>query len=300
MKAPDEYVAEATTAWTEEGSARLAQAPPQMRGVAMAAIQRFAVAEGYTMITSSVVDRALEQILPAQARVAMGITRPAARPAIEEDERLALSYLCPSCRYVHAKRRPEQCPVCGARGSRFKLVPGKEDAGGEAARRMETFDGIFLDWTSEALRQLEAIPDYFLRKRARHKIEKSARSQKRQLISGTFAAAALGTEGNAEAPRAAEPSIAADLDSAPAEATGPASSTEQGGGGAAETGAPGGWSDEGWARLLRAPEGFMRDRARETITAYAAEAGAGLITLEVAQEGMARAWEAMIAKADSQ
>lgn len=271
--APDAYVAEATTVWSEEGRARLDKAPPQVRGVAMAAIQRFAIAEGFTMITSGVVDQALEGILPEKARIAMGITPGApdgGSPAEQEasGEGLRLSYVCPGCGYVHRLRRPETCPVCGERGATFRVASGN---GGDASAqtvRMETFDGVNLGWAPEALARLEGIADYFLRKRARHKVEKIARSRGLERVDAALMDEALG----GEAP------------------TGPDR-------GEAAAPAPG-WSEDGWARLSRAPDGFMRDEARAVIEAHAQDIGAETITLEVAEAGMALAREKMAAELD--
>ncbi len=276
--APDAYLAEATTAWTEEGAARLEQAPPQVRGVAMAGIQRFAIAEGYTMITSAVVDRALEQILPPQARIAMGIARPEARAADPPQSYLSLSYACPSCNYVHTQKRPQLCPVCGAQGTLFRVIPATPHAPGAVVEAVKAFDGVILSWEAAALARLEMIPDSFLRKRARHKIEKKARGLNLRGITAEFAEQSL-AEG-------------------PTNAAGNGGAQSRSGGGESRTGTrePGplsGWTEPAWERLCRAPEGFMRERARARIEAYSRELGAKLITPEIAEAGMSKAREEM-------
>ncbi|MEE8435074.1 MAG: universal stress protein [bacterium] len=282
---PDEYVAEATTAWSEEGRARLELAPVSVRGVAMAAIQRFAIAEGYTMITSGVVDQALEQILPFKARISMGITKPGVDSAAPEKEYLTLSYGCASCSYVHRQRRPEVCPVCGERGTLFRVVSGGEEAGEEDLVREEAFDGRMISWAHGALELLEAVPDYFLRKRTRHRIEKKARTQNLAVISTAFASEAIGGHnagnGNGESGRLQGGSGTA------APESGPAPLEE-------EVPVREGWSEGGWRRLLKAPEGFMREQALEYIEAYAREAEAAEITSEIAEAGMAQAREKMM------
>ncbi len=291
--APDAYVAEASIVWSEEGRARLDKAPPQMRGVAMAAIQRFAIAEGFTMITSSVVDQALAGILPEKARIAMGIT-PAnvhgGQPAGQEasGEGLRLSYVCPECHYTHRFRRPEICPVCGERGAAFRVATGSGEALSAETVEMETFDGVTLGWAPESLARLETISDYFLRKRARHKVEKTARSRGLSRIDPSLVDEVLGG-GN-------EPGEGA------VEMAGEAARGVEGGPGSAAEAAPPtapGWSDAGWARLLRAPEGFMRSKARACIEAHARDIGADTITLDVAEAGMARAREKMASEMDA-
>ena len=49
------------------------------------------------------------------------------------------------------------------------------------------------------------------------------------------------------------------------------------------------WQAAALARLMRVPEGFMRDRSRETIEGYARDHGHAEITLEVAEAGLALA-----------
>jgi nucleotide-binding universal stress UspA family protein len=53
------------------------------------------------------------------------------------------------------------------------------------------------------------------------------------------------------------------------------------------------WTAAALARLMRVPEGFMRDAARERIERHASERGAREITPEVAEEGLAQARKAM-------
>ncbi|MEE8435229.1 MAG: universal stress protein [bacterium] len=287
MNPPDEYVAGATTAWSEEAGARMQNAPAHAKGVAMAAIQRFAIAEGYTMITSAVVDQALEEILPPAARAAMGIGKTKVPATVEERGRLSLSYLCPSCRYVHARKRPEACPVCGARGSLFKVLSRGEAAPAEEFQEMETFDGVTLSWSRGALTLLADIPDFFLNKRARHQIEKQARSRNLSEISTEFAREVLGEGGVALNTAQRDSGV-------PEPVENPSVGSPGSGGEALQPPAPG-WSSEGWQRLLQAPEGFMRDRARAFIEAYASRIGATEISLAVADAGMAEARGEMVA-----
>ncbi len=302
MKPPDEFVAGATTAWSDEATARMAKVPAHAKGVAMAAIQRFAVAEGFTMITSAVVDSALEEILPPAARASMGIA-PSKSPAeYEGRELLSLSYLCPSCQYVHARKRPEVCPVCGARGSLFKVLSRQDADELEGLETIETFDGVALSWAPGALALLDAIPDLFLGKRARHQIEKKARGQKRRVITAEFAAAVLGREEEAVA-AASEVGGAAGArpdDASACENSEPSCAEIHSPGGETEGKSAAGWSGEGWRRLLRAPEGFMRDQARACIEAYARETGAVEITYDIAEAGMARAREEMLVQLESE
>ncbi|MBI4083902.1 MAG: universal stress protein [Candidatus Lambdaproteobacteria bacterium] len=121
---PADYLAEATIAWSEEGRAQLERAPAPFRGFATAAIERFALEQGHTVVTSAVVDRALAQLLGAGAGPATDGGPAGAPERQRRPKRLDLSFRCPTCRHVEPQRRPERCPACGERGSLFAVVPG--------------------------------------------------------------------------------------------------------------------------------------------------------------------------------
>ena len=59
----------------------------------------------------------------------------------------------------------------------------------------------------------------------------------------------------------------------------------------------GGWEAAALARLMCVPEGFMRDKSRERIEAYARQRGLAGITLEVCEAGLAEARKVMEAAA---
>lgn len=84
---PIERIAAETIAWTKEAEERMMKVPSIARGMAKMAILRFARERGHTVITSTVVDQAVENLLPASAREAMGIiVKEASRRQSESDE----------------------------------------------------------------------------------------------------------------------------------------------------------------------------------------------------------------------
>lgn len=307
---PDAYIAGATTAWTDEGRALLDKAPASVRGVAMAAIQRFALAEGHTMITAGVVREAMGDILPPQARVAMGIDKPREPVEIEDKEILNLSYLCSGCDYVHKKKRPEVCPVCGERGSLFKVLSRNDEPGDEEVETQEAFDGKQIGWAKSALELLDRTPDPFLARRDRHRIEKKARTQGRGLITREFAAETLGlagaagltgAEGLANAEGLAdttkdEHAGKARVSQVPVHGdpgNGSSGNGDAGEAHAAEMDIPAAWAEEAWQRVLRVPEGFMRDAVRSRVDALAEERGVSTIDLALVEDALARGREMM-------
>ena len=68
---PIDTQAEYTIAWTEEALKRMEKVPVFARGVAKTAIHRYAIEKGHTIISNSVVDSAVGDILPKGAMDAM-------------------------------------------------------------------------------------------------------------------------------------------------------------------------------------------------------------------------------------
>ncbi len=132
-------VAEETTVWTEEAEGRMERVPGFVRNMARAAILRFAHERGHTVISSSLVDEAVSNLLPPSAMEAMGMVTAAAE-----------------------KRRRAQAENVVAHGH-------------EAARGAErTFDGRTLLWEDEAKAALEQIADPAVRETVKLRAEKMA------------------------------------------------------------------------------------------------------------------------------
>src|SRR6185312_15795639 len=85
-------------------------------------------------------------------------------------------YVCDGCGYIGKGDAPVKCPVCGAEGHRFKAVDKSIfEAAAKAEGEVETalaYDDVPMQWTKDANR---AVPAGFQRRRAKAKIEKSAR-----------------------------------------------------------------------------------------------------------------------------
>ncbi|MDH5740487.1 MAG: PCP reductase family protein, partial [Nitrospira sp.] len=145
-----------------------------------------------------------------------------------------------------------------------------------------------MQWTKDAKEAIRAVPAGFQRRRAKARIEKSARKLGMTTITLEYAAPMIkeaaaedytpifsnkgtGTSTVAEAP--------------------PESIKRDGNGstGQAETPSPYSWTDDAQARLDRAPEGFMRDCTKALILKHAEKIGATVITIEVADEGIEQA-----------
>jgi len=68
---PVEAVAEQTVSWTKEAEERMERVPSFVRNMAKMAILRYAQDKGHTVISSSIVDEAMDALMPKAAREAM-------------------------------------------------------------------------------------------------------------------------------------------------------------------------------------------------------------------------------------
>lgn len=341
---PIDTQAEYTIAWTEEALKRMEKVPVFARGVAKTAIHRYAIEKGHTIISNSVVDSAVGDILPKGAMDAMkalggnldaaGIDRntmqaddavatdlmgstlsgmmnqvveekaPVTGPQLSARNKAYLDrmsqayYVCSGCGYIgKGDPPPIKCPVCAADGAEFKEVDKAIfDAAAKAEGGVEThlaYDDIPMQWTKDAKEAIRAVPAGFQRRRAKAKIEKSARKLGMTTVTLEYAAPMI-DEAAAEdyTPIFANKSPV----SAGSEQTSVQNSPDNGQmKNVTHTGpdSPYTWEAEALKRLERAPEGFMRDCTRALIVKHAEKLGTTQITLEVANEGIQQAKHTM-------
>jgi hypothetical protein len=214
-------------------------------------------------------------------------------------DRMSQNYfVCDGCGYIGKGETPVKCPVCNAEGNRFKQVDKSIfDAAAKAEGGIETdvaYDDVPMQWTKDAKEAIRAVPAGFQRRRAKAKIEKSARKLGMTTITLEYAGPMIeeaasedytpifANKGTGTAPGS---------EAAPEDANGNGSNAH----GMQEMSAPPQpaspytWTSDAQARLERAPEGFMRDCTRALIEKHADKIGATVITLEVATEGIEQA-----------
>src|SRR6478736_3025995 len=101
-------------------------------------------------------------------------------------------YVCDGCGYIGKGDAPVKCPVCGAEGHRFKAVDKSIfEAAAKAEGEVETdlaYDDVPMQWTKDAKEGIRAVPAGFQRRRAKAKIEKSARKLGMTTITLEYAA----------------------------------------------------------------------------------------------------------------
>ena len=269
--------AEETLVWTQEALDRMEKAPPLVRGIAKTAVHRFAIERGHSVITESVIDMAMEAIMPQRAsekltRVAKEI---AEQKVLESDA--VQTYICGECGYAAHNQQPIRCPVCSSEPERFQMVDKNSlehiavDEGGAAEE--ETFDGVRLQWSEESKKALRRVPRGYMRRNVKARIEKSARSQKIGTITNAFATEIIDDSmGEAAAVREDAPELrAVQAQTGPqnAEAVQNFESPVQ-------------WTEEAVERLNLVPAGFMRNITQTRIEQRAQEHNVTQVTLDFA------------------
>ncbi len=333
---PIDTQAEYTIAWTEEALLRMEKIPVFARGVAKTAIHRYAIEKGHTIISNSVIDDAVGDILPKGAMNAMkslggnldaaGIDRNTMQAGDEVAQDLMGStlsgmmsqvveekptgqdkplssvnqnyldrmsrdyYVCNGCGYIGKGEHPVMCPVCGVDGAQFKQVDKSIfDAAAQAEGGLETqvaYDDIPMQWTKDAREAIRAVPAGFQRRRAKAKIEKSARKLGMTTITLEYASPMI-QEAAAEdyTPIFANKTVG-EKSTMDSDSTKEDASTANGGD-------PYTWEPDALKRLERAPAGFMRDCTKALIIKHAEKIGTTVITLDVATQGIEQAKETM-------
>jgi nucleotide-binding universal stress UspA family protein/rubredoxin len=288
---PLDVKAEESINWTKEALDRMERVPGFVRGIARTAVLRHAIEKGHSIVSSSVIDEVMAIFMPQKtAAMAESLAEQLALQRLQSEG--TTTFICDVCGYVAKGADPVKCPVCGGGPERFVKIDQEtveamvaEEGGAESE---DTFDGLTLRWTLEAKEELRRIPVAYMRRRAKARIEKTARVRKLTTIAREFVL-----------PIVSESIVEA-------EAIGAASAPRQSGTGAGQTppeAVPGAvtevapvvetvqlgafsWTLDAVARLNRVPEGFMRDMTREKIEEYARQHTVSLITLEVAEKGI--------------
>jgi nucleotide-binding universal stress UspA family protein len=291
--------AEESIKWTPEAEERMTRVPPQVKGIARTGILRLALEKGHSVITNSVIDEAMDRFMPRQAK---DLTfQLAERMALELAERQPVA-ICKSCGVAASEPDAVRCGVCGGenleRIDREMLARIARVEGGLTEE--VTYDGRKLQWTESARRALWTLKDAYKRRRAKARIEKTARLRKLPTITLELAQQVVeeetGVPLEAGVAAAGDAVTTASLDDAP-EAEAPVVQTAPAGQGEKRLIARDPknvpllssytWQGEAVERILRVPAGFMRNRTQDRIEALAAERDLPAVNLALVEEGIA-------------
>ena len=284
--------AEESIRWTPEAEERFTRVPEQVRGIARTALYRLAVEQGHSVISSDVLDEAMDRYMPKYT----------ARETEALAEKIALqlarsrpTFICRKCGVTSAEPDPVRCGVCGSES--FEQITEEmleRIAEMEGGLEVETtYDGRKLKWTADARLALKTIEDAYRRRRAKARIEKKARMSKLPTVTFEFARVMIedetGEPVTIEAREQAADANGASAGEAPADERKliardddrvPLLSTFE-------------WSADATARILRVPAGFMRDRTQERVELVAREKHVPQIGIKTVEEGIALGRELM-------
>src|SRR5712692_2847579 len=286
---PLDVKAEEIIAWTEEAEARMERVPPQVKGVARTALLRYAIEQGHTVVTNKVIDEAMAIFMPTRMAERMQILAEDVAIAQLRAETQPATAICSVCGYTVKGPNPVvACPVCKATADKFQVISKEaveaiatQEGGIEAE---ESLPGVQVKWSAEARDALREVTDAYLRRRAKARVEKYARSRKIPVITCQLALPMIEETVGREKLGAGWDTLLAKTKFEPADLPGASTRGDSAGFG---------WTEEATARLNRVPAGFMRDMTREEVERVAAAKGVTTIDLAVCEEGIGHARETM-------
>lgn len=279
--------AEESIRWTPEAEQRMTRVPALVQGIARTAIYRLAVEKGHSVITSDLLDEAMDRYMPKGAKAA---TKLAEAVILEHAAERSIS-ICRKCGVSASEANAVTCSVCGS--TSFQVVTPEmveqimEMEGGGTEET--AYDGRKLTWTRDAKQALWTMTDAYKRRRVKARVEKAARLKRMSAVSLEFArgmieeetgvALVLPTNGDAVAEAPASISEGKKLIARDAK-NNPLFSEL-------------GWEADAIQRVLRVPAGFMRDRTQRRIEELAAERGVTTIDLATVEAGIEDGRKAM-------
>ena len=287
---PLDVKAEEIISWTEEAEARMERVPPQVKGVARTALLRYAIEQGHTVITNKVIDEAMAIFMPGRLAERMQILAEDVAVATLRREQPPATAICSVCGYtVKGPGAVVTCPVCKAPPEKFQTITREvveavaQQEGGVAEE--ESMPGVVVKWSADARDALREVSDAYLRRRAKARVEKYARSRRIPVITTSLALPMIEeTVGRDKLGAGWDTLLARTTFEAAQAPAGPAASAPA---------SPFAWTEDAVARLNRVPAGFMRDMTREEVEKVAGEKGVATIDLAVCEEGIGHARQVM-------
>ena len=285
--------AEETVRWTPEAEARMTRVPEQVKGIARTGVLRLALEKGHSVVTSAVIDEAMDRFMPKGASNA---TKALAEAVALERAKSGSVSMCRACGVTATQSGAVRCTVCGA--SDFEVISREmiekiaEVEGG--LEEETTYDGRKLRWSDEARKGLWTMKNAYQRRRVKARVEKSARMKRLDAITLEFARQVIEEETgapldikapSADMPRArsaeaaqAQEKSAAGAGSEPRliardERKNPLISTFD-------------WTDDAVQRIFRVPAGFMRSKTQERVEELARERAAAAIDFALVEDGI--------------
>src|SRR5919106_923400 len=154
----------------------------------------------------------------------------------------------------------------------------------------EAMPGVHVKWSADARDALREVTDAYLRRRAKARIEKYARSRRIPVITCQLALPMIEDTVGRVKLGAGWDTLLAKTKFEPADISGSTPAAPEP---APAPPSPFTWTGDAVARLNRVPAGFMRDMTREEIERVAADKGIATIDLAACEEGIGHARQTM-------
>jgi hypothetical protein len=273
--------AEETVRWTPEAEERMTHVPEQVKGIARTGVLRLALEKGHSVITSAVIDEAMDRFMPKSASAA---TKALAEAVALERAKSGPVSMCRACGVTATQSDPVRCIVCGA--TDFEVISREmieKIAAVEGGLQEETtYDGRKLRWSEDARKGLWTMKNAYQRRRVKARVEKRARMMKLDAITLDFARHVIEEETGAPLDiQGRTAPVPESTDAAAGEARlvarddkkNPLISTFD-------------WTADAAQRVLRVPAGFMRNKTQERIEELARERAASTIDLALVEDGI--------------
>jgi hypothetical protein len=255
--------------------------PEQVKGIARTGVLRLALEKGHSVITSAVIDEAMDRFMPKSASAA---TKALAEAVALERAKSGPVSMCRSCGVAATQSGAVKCTVCGS--TDFEVISPEmieKIAAAEGGLEEETtYDGRKLRWSEDARKGLWTMKNAYQRRRVKARVEKRARMMKLDAITLDFARHVIEEETGAPLEI---PDRAAPMPEGAAAAAGearlvarddkknPLISTFD-------------WTADAAQRILRVPAGFMRNQTQERVEELARERAASTIDLALVEDGI--------------
>jgi hypothetical protein len=248
--------------------------PEQVKGIARTGVLRLALEKGHSVITSAVIDEAMDRFMPKSASAA---TKALAEAVALERAKSGPVSMCRACGVTATQSDPVRCIVCGA--TDFEVISREmieKIAAVEGGLQEETtYDGRKLRWSEDSRKGLWTMKNAYQRRRVKARVEKRARMMKLDAITLEFARQVIEEEtgapleiGTATTGVAIDKRLVARDDK-----KNPLISTFE-------------WTADATQRILRVPAGFMRNKTQERIEELARERAVSTIDLALVEEGI--------------
>jgi nucleotide-binding universal stress UspA family protein len=278
--------AEQSIRWTPEAEQRMTRVPALVQGIARTAIFRLAIERGHSVITSDLLDEAMDRYMPKGAKAA---TKLAEAVVLEHAAGRSIS-ICRKCGVSASEANAVVCSVCGS--TAFQVVTPEMveqiiemEGGGEEEI---AYDGRKLTWTRDAKQALWTMQDAYKRRRVKARVEKAARLKRMSTVSLELARGVIEEETGAP--------VVLPVAGAAVEAPAPGSDGKKLIARDAKKNplfSELEWTADAVDRVLCVPAGFMRNRTQNRIEEIARERGLGTIDLALVEDGLEDGRKAM-------